>query len=66
MQCINIKLLERRNRIVDNIEYRRWSIGIPAKYIEEIGWKKGQRLRTKVTYNTLVFGLDDQYALNPS
>ena len=55
-----MKLLERRNRIVNNVEYRRWYIDIPAKYIEEIGWEKGQRLRAKVTDNTLVFSLDDQ------
>ena len=60
MQCNDMKLLERRNRIVNNVEYRRWYIDIPAKYIEEIGWEKGQRLRAKVTDNTPVFSLDDQ------
>ena len=54
-----MKLLNRRNRLVDDIEYRRWYIDIPARYIEEVGWKRGQRLRAHVVNDTLVFSPDD-------
>lgn len=55
-----MKLLDRRNRLINGTEYRRWYIDIPARYIEQVGWKKGQRLRAKVVKDTLVFSLDDE------
>ena len=50
----DMKLQNKINRIVNGVEYRRWYVYLPKEEVDELNWKEGVELDTKISGNKLV------------
>jgi hypothetical protein len=49
-----MRLQKHKTREVNGKEYFRWSVFIPTKKIEELGWKEGLELEPKTKKGRLI------------
>jgi hypothetical protein len=49
-----VRLQKQKTRVVNGKEYFRWSVVIPPKKVEELGWDEGMELESKTKKGRLV------------
>jgi formylmethanofuran dehydrogenase subunit D len=49
-----VKLQRQKTRVVNGKEYFRWTVIIPPKRIDELGWNEGTQLESKTKKGRLV------------
>jgi bifunctional DNA-binding transcriptional regulator/antitoxin component of YhaV-PrlF toxin-antitoxin module len=49
-----VRLQKQKTRVVKGKEYFRWTVVIPPKRIEELGWDEGIELEARIKKNRLV------------
>jgi hypothetical protein len=55
--CI-VKLQKRLNRKVNDKEYSKWIVTLSPEDVEELGWKEGSELSSKIKDNKLILEED--------
>jgi hypothetical protein len=51
---IGVRLQRHKTRRVKGKDYFRWMVVIPPKSVEELGWKEGMELETRMKKGRLV------------
>jgi bifunctional DNA-binding transcriptional regulator/antitoxin component of YhaV-PrlF toxin-antitoxin module len=49
-----VRLQKQKTRVVNGKKYYRWSVVIPPKRVEELGWNEGTELESKTKKGRLI------------